>query len=62
MLNWLIGSVASVAGIYISYYLNISNGPAIVTLLGILVYFFAFSKLIRSNGNGLPAHSNTDMS
>lgn len=57
LLSWIIGSVASVAGIYISYYMNISNGPAIVTLLGILVYFFAFSRLIRANGNKVPDHS-----
>jgi len=43
--SWLVGSVGSVAGIYISYITNISNGPAIVSLLGISVYLVAFYKL-----------------
>ena len=43
--SWLVGSVGSVAGIYLSYILNVSNGPAIVSLLGISVYLVAFYKL-----------------
>lgn len=34
--SWLIGITGSVLGIYLSYSLNISNGPAIVCLLGVL--------------------------
>ncbi len=43
--SWVIGAVSSMAGIYISYLLNISNGPAIVSLIGIGTYIIAFVKL-----------------
>lgn len=46
--SWIIGSAGSIAGIYISYSLNISNGPAIVSLLGILTYLAAFAKLFMN--------------
>lgn len=43
--SWIIGITGSVLGMYISYTLNISNAPAIVTLLGITVFILAFGKL-----------------
>ena len=43
--SWIIGILGSVLGIYLSYSLNISNAPAIVTLLGITVFLLAFGKL-----------------
>ncbi len=45
--SWIIGMTGSVAGILLSYYLNISNGPAIVVLLGSLVFILAFAKIIN---------------
>jgi zinc/manganese transport system permease protein len=45
--SWLIGILGAVAGIYVSYSLNVSNGPAIVVLLGLLVFILAFIKLLR---------------
>lgn len=44
--SWVIGIIGSFFGMYISYVLNISNGPAIVTLLGTLVFVLAFVRLI----------------
>ena len=44
--SWIIGILGSVAGMYVSYKLNISNAPAIVTLLGLTVFILAFGKLI----------------
>lgn len=49
--SWIIGLVGTVAGILISYWLNISNGPAIVCLLGLLVFVMAFVKLARPAKN-----------
>jgi zinc/manganese transport system permease protein len=43
--SWIIGILGSILGMYISYTLNISNAPAIVTLLGVTVFFLAFGKL-----------------
>jgi len=43
--SWIIGILGSVLGIYISYTLNISNAPAIVTLLGLVVFILAFFKV-----------------
>jgi ABC-type Mn2+/Zn2+ transport system permease subunit len=43
--SWIIGIAGSVLGMYLSYTLNISNAPAIVTLLGITVFLLAFGKL-----------------
>jgi zinc/manganese transport system permease protein len=43
--SWVIGIAGSVAGMYISYTLNISNAPAIVSLLGLIVFIAAFIKL-----------------
>ena len=45
ILSWIIGSLGSLIGIYLSYSMNISNGPAIVSLIGIITYFAAFAKL-----------------
>ncbi len=43
--SWMIGIIGSFAGIYLSYEIDISNGPAIVCLLGILVFMFALAKI-----------------
>jgi zinc/manganese transport system permease protein len=51
--SWLIGILGAVAGIYISYSLNVSNGPAIVVLLGLLVFILAFIKLFRPEGRNI---------
>ncbi len=49
--SWIIGSAGSIIGIYISYSLNISNGPAIVSLIGIAAYLAAFARLyLHKNG------------
>ncbi len=44
-LSWIIGIVGSMVGMFLSYNLNISNGPAIVCLLGIFAFILAFVKL-----------------
>ncbi len=44
---WIIGLLGTLAGIIISYSLNISNGPAIVCVLGLLAFVLAFVKLSR---------------
>lgn len=44
--SWIIGIFLSVVGILISYQLDISNGPAIVCLMGISVFMLAFAKII----------------
>lgn len=43
--SWVIGAAGSFLGIYISYSMNVSNGPAIVSLIGIVTYLAAFAKL-----------------
>jgi len=45
--SWIIGLLGTMTGIFISYWLNISNGPAIVVILGLLVFVMAFVKLSR---------------
>ncbi len=45
--SWVIGFLGSVVGVYLSYTFNISNGPTIVCLLGIIVFILAFFKLLR---------------
>jgi ABC-type Mn2+/Zn2+ transport system permease subunit len=45
--SWIIGMIGAMTGILSSYYLNISNGPAIVCFLGFLVFCLAVIKLIR---------------
>ena len=45
--SWIIGVFGAVTGILLSYYLNISNGPVIVCLLGFLVFILAFLKLLK---------------
>jgi zinc/manganese transport system permease protein len=47
--SWLIGIIGAVAGILISYYMNVSNGPAIVVLLGLLVFILAFVKMVGTD-------------
>lgn len=49
--SWIIGSIGSLAGIYISYSMNISNGPSIVSLIGIATYLAAFVKLYMKRGD-----------
>lgn len=44
---WIIGLTGTVSGIILSYSLNISNGPAIVCLLGFLVLVLALVKLVQ---------------
>ncbi len=51
ILSWIIGILGSVVGIYLSYNLNISNGPAIVCLLGITVFLLTFLKMAMKNKN-----------
>lgn len=46
--SWIIGIIGSIVGIYISYEIDISNGPAIVCLLGIMVFVMAFVRLLSS--------------
>jgi ABC-type Mn2+/Zn2+ transport system permease subunit len=44
VLSAVIGTTASVTGLYASYYLDVASGPAIVlvaTLIFILVFLFA---------------------
>ena len=50
--SWIIGLAATVIGIVFSYWLNISNGPAIVNILGLLVFALAFLKLFKPLKNG----------
>jgi zinc/manganese transport system permease protein len=49
--SWIIGILGSILGMYLSYTLNISNAPAIVTLLGVTVFILAFGRLL---GRRLP--------
>ncbi len=49
--SWLIGLFGTLSGILISYWLNISNGPAIVCVLGLLVFVMAFVKLAKPAKN-----------
>lgn len=44
--TWIIGVVGSVVGMYLSFTWNISNGPAIVCLLGVLVFVVALIKML----------------
>lgn len=44
--SWVIGAAGSILGIYLSYSLNISNGPAIVCILGTSALIIAFLKLL----------------
>jgi len=45
--SWILGSAGSITGILISHGLNISNGPAIVCLLGILTVALTFVVILR---------------
>ncbi|MFC1563496.1 metal ABC transporter permease [candidate division KSB1 bacterium] len=52
--SWIIGIIGSIAGVFVSYNMNISNGPAIVCLLGISVFAMSLLKIannkIRTTG------------
>lgn len=50
--SWVVGSIGSLIGIYLSYTFNISNGPAIVSLIGITVYLAAFVRLYMDRSTG----------
>jgi len=56
--SWIIGIIGSVIGIYISYNLDISNGPAIVCLMGIFVFILAFAKIIFGRSKVLKGVTN----
>ena len=43
--SWLVGATGSIVGMYGSFQLNISNGPAIVCILGIVALLLTFLKL-----------------
>ncbi len=43
--SWITGTIGSIAGVYISYVYDISNGPAIVCLLGIVFFILAFFSI-----------------
>lgn len=45
--SWIIGIFGTVIGIYVSYEIDIFNGPAIVCLMGIAVFVLAFIKLLN---------------
>ena len=45
--TWILGVTGTLVGILLSYFLNISNGPAIVCLLGLLAFGQALLKLVR---------------
>ncbi len=55
--SWIIGVLGSFSGIYISYSMNISNGPAIVCLLGLIAFLLAFLKLLSKKFRSLK-HNN----
>jgi len=55
--SWIIGILGSFTGIYISYRMNISNGPAIVCLLGMTAFLLAFLKLLSKKFRSLK-HNN----
>ncbi len=49
----VVGTAGSIGGMYLSYSWNISNGPAIVCLLGISVFALSFYKILYGkNGTG----------
>ena len=54
--SWVIGATGSILGIYLSYALNISNGPAIVCILGSTVLIIAFLKLFIRKKNTINLH------
>ncbi len=43
--SWVAGAAGSIIGIYSSYQLNISNGPAIVCILGVVALVLTLMKL-----------------
>jgi zinc/manganese transport system permease protein len=45
--SWMIGMAGTLAGISVSYLLNISNGPAIVCILGISAFLAAIIKILK---------------
>ena len=50
--SWIIGAVGSVIGIFLSYSLNISNGPAIVCLLGLLTVGLTLLVIVKKSPVG----------
>jgi ABC-type Mn2+/Zn2+ transport system permease subunit len=60
--SWMVGTTASVTGILLSYILNISNGPTIVCVLGILALLAGFIGIFRKRSgnheNGRLPHVN----
>ena len=60
--SWMVGAVASVTGILLSYILNISNGPTIVCVLGVLALLACFIGIFRKRSgnheNGRLPHVN----
>lgn len=55
ILTWVFGTIGSIAGILMSYHLVISNGPAIVCLLGGLVLIASILASVLNKKNK-PAH------
>ncbi|KPL16330.1 MAG: hypothetical protein AMS26_04980 [Bacteroides sp. SM23_62] len=55
--SWLIGILGTVAGIFLSYSMNVSNGPAIVVLLGLLVFIMALVRLFKPTDQKMKAPS-----
>jgi ABC-type Mn2+/Zn2+ transport system permease subunit len=49
--SWIIGLLGTLSGMLVSYWLNISNGPAIVCILGLFIFVMAFVKLARPQKN-----------
>jgi ABC-type Mn2+/Zn2+ transport system permease subunit len=43
----MIGMGGTLAGIFVSYVLNISNGPAIVCILGISAFLTAMIRILK---------------
>ena len=56
--SWVIGVIGSVAGMIVSYHLDISNGPMIVCLLGVSVFIIAFGKILLGKTNGMKKVTN----
>ena len=55
--SWVIGIFGTVSGIFLSYSLNVSNGPAIVVLLGLLVFVLALIKLVNPGQHNIKSAS-----
>ena len=44
VISWIAGFTGAVIGIYVSYYLDLPNGPTIVCVMGLLLIIAAISK------------------